>query len=725
MPTPLAGIRACVFALLLALPAAAAAQSPRTAAALARQGPVVVDGQLDEPAWQQAPRHGDFIERKPALNTAPPDATQFALLADTQALYVAVWCHDGEPAKIRARTTTRDSFALFADDAVSVKLDPLRDRRTTHGFALNPAGARLDYRGVDESEFRTEVDAVWDGAALLTGDGWTAEFRIPWTALGLDGAALPAELGLNLSRDHSRRNATYDWALLPPPFTPVAASLYGTLRGLDRLDLAAVPPAAASTRTDDDLQVVPYALVRVDQRPGSAIRRDWNAGLDAALALGSHWRAALTVNTDFAQVDLDDRVVNLSRFGLFLPEKRDFFARDLDLFAFGATGLAQPFHSRTIGLDKDGKAVPILAGAKVVGRVSDRLRVGLLDVVTGSVGHVNHAVGRAQWELGGGANLGLLATSRLGDGTANTVIGVDTALRSAGNPLRGSAFALVSATQQKGDPNAATAPAAGVSLEWKGALVRPKLRWLHVHEKFRAGLGYVQRTDFHDLQLSTVVEPRIGKKDLEKLNCETIVEGMWAARAGNILDRGAGGGCDLTWDSGWIAGAGGQWARETVVQPFQAGGVAPVATGDYASHKAGLSLSSPGVDDLSASVSAGWSAYYGGSDLSAGLTVTLRTKARLRWETTGGFHRITFPDARTGFDSAVLTSRLAVGLSPDLNVDVYGGWNHLQRDVLGQLRLRWTVRRGSDLFLVAQQNVDASDGSSRLRSVIAKLAWSL
>ena len=152
---PLVSIALAAFVLaVLGVPSAHALpqadqQAPRARAAPLRGPPPTVDGRLDEPAWQSATAYSGFVERKPGLGATPPVATTFRILYDADALYVGVFCAEPDPTAITARTTTRDAWAIFADDAISLKLDPLHDERTTIGFVLNPAGARMDYRGVN------------------------------------------------------------------------------------------------------------------------------------------------------------------------------------------------------------------------------------------------------------------------------------------------------------------------------------------------------------------------------------------------------------------------------------------------------------------------------------------------------------------------------------------------------------------------------------------------
>ena len=350
--------------------------APQTSAREASVAPVL-DGSFEEPAWRAAVWATGFLERKPNLRAKPEDKTSFAVIYDAEAIYFAVRMLDSEPDQIVARTLTKDSFNLFSDDAISIKLDPHHDHRTTYGFAVNASSGNLDYKGINESRFERGVDMVWTAASARTAEGWNAEFRIPWTSLDVDPASPPEVMGLNLSRDHPRRNATYDWSILAPPYSPVSASRYGELVGLK-------PPQGASASLT--WSVEPYGLggFRRDRDDGGAVltREELDGGIDASLSYGQLFGMQLSLNTDFAQVDLDDQVVNLTRFGLFMEEKRDFFLGHLELFEFGRPGAAQLLYTRRIGLTAGGSEVPLMSGLKLVSRPSERVRVGLLHVTT-------------------------------------------------------------------------------------------------------------------------------------------------------------------------------------------------------------------------------------------------------------------------------------------------------------------------------------------------------
>ena len=730
---------------------AAAADLPddasRTAVVSIASGAITVDGALDDAAWAAAPRVTGFIERKPALGQVPADDTAFAVVVDGEALYVGVWCSDGEADAIRAATTAPDSFAIFGDDAISLKIDATLDRRTTLGFVLNPVGARLDYRGVNEKDMRAEVDAVWQGGARRTSSGWTAEFRVPWSSLGIDPTSPPAGVGLNFSRDHARRNATYDWSLMPPPFSPIAASHYGYLGGLQVLQGLARTARAEGT-TESSWQVVPYVLTGYEPgRSQAAGIPKWieldvgdgfgRIGLDATWRVGTDWKLQGTLNTDFAQADVDDQVINLSQFSLFVPEKRDFFLQDIELFSFGRSRQAQLFHSRTVGRPySDGARMPILGGVKVVGRKGP-VRVALVDTLSAQS---NAAVVRTQVELGAGSFVGAMATSDASSLHADHAAGVDFAWRPASVPLLVEGYGLEGTSERTYlDPETfrpeapveARGGAAGLDASWRGSLWRPRIHYAFASPEVAraASLGYFRRTDLHEFAIGTGLEPRIGRAGLEKLSCDAEFSHSRDAGSLDPLDDYAGTVCSLIWDAGWAVSAAGRWQRETVRKAFPLHAGAPVAAGLYTQGGGGLQLATPGTRALSGAVLMEFGPFYGGKVASITPSWTWKPRTGLRFEASADWRQVRFDDGRTGFDSVLLNTRTAIGFSPDLNLDLFVGYNRLQAVAPLQARLRWTWRQASDVFVVYQHVVGLNAGNlggdvaTKFQSLLVKATW--
>ena len=339
------------------------------------QGAVRVDGVLDDAAWEGATPIGPLTMIEPVEGAVPTAATEIRVLADEHDLYVAIRAL-GDPAGIVSYSKARDS-QLRSEDYVKIVLDPYLDGQSGYVFAINPGGARYDAlvaeQGLGEN---ASWDAVWEAATVRTPDGWTAEIRIPVQSLTFD-ADLDA-WGFNVERRVQRLAEVSRWATPRRDASISQTSRAGLLTGLPRFDQGmglTVRPSVAGG----------FEKVHAD----SAWIRSGEPSLDVFQRLGSNVTAVLTVNTDFAETEVDTRRTNLTRFPLFFPEKRAFFLDGSDIFDFGA-GLSTfhnqdvlPFFTRSIGLH-GGEEVPIRAGGKVSGRMG-RTNFGGLVAGTGAV----------------------------------------------------------------------------------------------------------------------------------------------------------------------------------------------------------------------------------------------------------------------------------------------------------------------------------------------------
>ncbi|MCA9518472.1 MAG: carbohydrate binding family 9 domain-containing protein [Myxococcales bacterium] len=708
---------------------------------LARVGlattPPTIDGRLDDAVWGEAPAFDDFVERSPVLRGAPVEHTAFRLLADNDALYVGVWCDDSQPAAVRGRTTERDAMALFDDDAVSVKIDPTRSRRALLGFVLNAAGGRMDYRALEDTVWQIEVDLVWEGAVARTDGGWTAELRIPWTTLGVDPASAPPVSGFDLTRDHSRLHATYDWALIAPPHQPIAASQLGALEGLPAVLARARPASSRATWA-----LLPWALAGFDQPGGEDARFVGDAGLDVEADLGGGFAGTLTLNTDFAQVEVDDVTTNLDRFDLFLPEKRDFFLRDGDLFNFGESGWASLFHSRTVGLTAQDEAteLPILAGVKVGGRTPGGLRLGALSVLTRPAHDVPwrlDSVLRVQQAFDNGSALGVMGTWRQpleGDGGRNIAAGVDGTWSDEGDPLLVRTFLATTIDDPApvaGDDIARDAVvdiAGHLDVRWRGELVRPRLGYAWFGPRLRPALGYFERTGIQNAYGELAVVPRLGALGIETLTLAATGAVVLTAPGSDLLDWSSEAGAQLDWEAGYWLGVFGGVGELTVEEDFTLGADHAVLAGVHRQDRVQIEAGTPTTEAVSAQVSVERRAFFGGGawTLTGSFVARPGTWLRAQLDAQAAFIALPVPDAGDdAFVAPTMNLRLSSGLTRDLELAMFAGWSGLEDAVSLQARLRWTFAPGDDLFAVWELRLDDETGVASHHSFIAKVALRL
>ena len=411
-----------LLGLLLALVIAGSAQAqevfpapdvPLTIRAARVQATVQIDGDLSEADWQRVVPARGFRQAEPQQGNPATFDTEVRILYDDKNLYVGAICYDttGTPG-VRVPDLRRD-FNYFQNDLFGISLDPFRDGRSAVVFQANPYGGQRDIQVIDGNIYNFDWDAVWDVRTTVTDQGWIVEMAIPWYTLRYPDAEAATQWGINFVRNIRRRNEITGWAPWPRVYSPYRMDYAGVLEGIE-------PPPPST-----NLRVQPYLVMR-DDRTGT--RDDLFDGVEPEVGGDLKWAVTpntvldLTVNTDFAQVDADRQVVNLSRFSVFFPEKRAFFLENANLFRAGSSGTALPFFSRRIGLDNVGQPVPIDAGLRLISRTPRRSFGGLVVRQRGNdrtpTSHV--AVGRFIQNVGSTNRIGALATVRHDDGIAGT-----------------------------------------------------------------------------------------------------------------------------------------------------------------------------------------------------------------------------------------------------------------------------------------------------------------
>ena len=376
------------FVVFLILPAVSSAQPsrerPQLQAVRIDEAPRI-DGVIDEAVWDLAHPVDQFTQQEPQEGQPASDRTEVRVLYDSRAIYIAVRASASEP--VTATEMRRDADRLFDEDNFQVIVDTFHDSRNGYMFLTTPLGAKLEQQIFDEGEgggrgttanVNRNWDGVWDAAARVTDTGWTAEMMIPVSTVRF----VPSQevWGVNFMRHIRRRNELVYWSPIPRAYGLTRVSLAGELTGLQGLNRGL------------DLKLKPFLLAGVrhtDTGPGTATTR-WprDIGLDARYGVTAGLNLDVTLNTDFAQVEVDEQQVNLTRFGLFFPEKRDFFLENSNLFTMG-TGSAftstpvqtDLFFSRRIGLSDTGQPVPILGGARLTGKVGAN-SIAVLDIQT-------------------------------------------------------------------------------------------------------------------------------------------------------------------------------------------------------------------------------------------------------------------------------------------------------------------------------------------------------
>ena len=412
-----------------------------------------IDGHLIDEAWSYAKPAGEFLQKEPKQNIPHSQRTEFRVLYNNDTLFVGVWCFDTEARNIIAHTMERDVMMRY-EDMVNITLDTFQDRRNGYIFTVNPNGARSDATVSNNTSRNSEWDGAWRAKSKKHAWGWSIEVAIPFKSLSFDEKN--DSWGINIYRNIGRFGERGQWANSRRISRSYHVSGCGDLTGLHGL------------RQGIGLDITPYATGKYrkdyDSRDSDLLG---DFGFDVRYRLTPSLTALASINTDFAETEIDTRQVNFTRFPLFFPEKRQFFLEDSGIFGFGggessrrrsrdsSDTLLMPFFSRRIGLSSKGQITPIQFAGKVTGRIKD-YNIGLLNAVVEGDDHPRNAfVGRVSRNVFEQSSFGFLTT--VGDPNSdemNSVTGIDFQYRNTdfmgGHTFEANLYALGSYSEDLG-----------------------------------------------------------------------------------------------------------------------------------------------------------------------------------------------------------------------------------------------------------------------------------
>ncbi len=690
-----------------------------------------LDGILSESFWADAPPLLHLTQQEPAEGERASEGMELRVLFDEENLYVGILALDSEPGRIVGRILQRDRVMVkdpftgrpgFAgDDAVAILIDPFHDHRNAYVFATNPNGAEFDALLADEGkEFNLDWRGVWEVAGARIPQGWSAEFRIPLRTLRYpDGASGP--WGFNVFRMIRRKNEKalwQGWSRDSGGFHRV--SLAGHLEGLENL-----APAGRN------LEAKPYALggVRQSRNDAGALERTAEAevGLDLKTEVRPGLVLDMTLNTDFAQVEVDDEQVNLTRFSLFFPEKRDFFLENSGIFDFGFAGNPfeppsfQMFFSRRIGIEEDeDELVPLLGGARLTGRVGGQT-VGFLtvlaDEVEGLVPRESFSVARVKRDVGENNYLGLMATDRRSSDEANTVVGADGAFYLTPS-LNVQGWWANTFTHGDGGDDLAFGLAADYATDLWGMFAR----YVQVGPDAVAGGGFIHREDLRRSDFFGRRSFRPERHDIRKIDLY-VGGNVFTGVDGTLQDFGVGPILSAELESGDNFTAFVNWAEARPGEDFHLADTLHVPAGKYDGDVAIFMLNTSPARPLVLNGSLQVGDFYGGNLRAGGGTLTLAPSPQVSLGL--GFNRNRAEVPSGSFTADLISLRAGYAFSTRLHANALVQYNSLDRYFSTNLRVSFIHRPGSDLFLVftEEREEEASDWRLSDRGMVMKVTY--
>ena len=663
-----------------------------------------IDGVLDEPAWEAVPKLDAFTQQEPRIGEPATERTEVGVAYDNRHLYISVHAFDSDPSGIVATEMRRDSDRLMDEDNFQVLLDTFHDLRNGYIFVTTPLGAKLEEQVADEGEgggrgtnsnINRNWDGVWEAAARITDDGWTAEIAIPATTLRF----IPKDnkvWGLNFQRNIRRKNEQVFWAPIPKAYGLTRVSLAGQLSGLASLSQGA------------DARLKPFVLGGArDKRTsptasGTTAVRD--VGLDARYGVTPGVNLDLTVNTDFAQVEVDEQQVNLTRFNLLFPEKRDFFLESAGLFQMG-TGTSftstpvetDLFFSRRIGLSADGQPVGILAGARLAGKAG-RHNVGLLDIQTDdyfSRPGENFLVGRYSHDVLSRSRIGAIFVNKEAGGGSpayNRTLGVDANL-AVGSNLQINSFLAKTATPGLN----------GEDLSFYGRIAYRDPAWnlwlnyLDVQEHFNAEVGFVQRTGVKTTKAYISRTPRPGKWNIRVMDpmfvftYVTDQQNRMVGRTQHFMTS-------TTLEDGSFINVVYQKNLDVLDAPFAIQPGVRIPSGTYRFDDWNLTFNTNPARRFYERLSFSPSGFYGGTRKTLNATLGVRATSQLSAELQYNRNDVDMPYGAFLVNLGIL--RVDYTPSPRASIRALTQYNSSTHEFSSSVRFNWVFRPGSDVYVV-------------------------
>ena len=681
---------------------------------------IVIDGRLDEASWARAEPLTDFVQSVPFTGHPASQRTVARILYNADHLYVAAVCFDTEIEKMMVAGLEHD-FNPGAGDIFGVTLDTFLDRRNSFLFLVNPGGALRDEHTMNDSR---NVNVAWDAVAhvktSITDSAWIVEMDIPLTTLRFAADRAEQSWGINLLRRVRRANESSYWAPLDRRYVIHRMSRAGTLTGLGGLRQGrnlTVKPFAVGTRTEGLPPLAPGGDVAFDA--GGDLK--W--GLSAGLTLD------LTYRTEFSQVEVDQEQVNLTRFSLFFPERRDFFVENAGAFSFGDVternyrmGSSPQeftlFHSRRIGL-KDGRPLPILGGARLTGRTG-RNDVGLLTMQTRTTPEApaeNFAVARVRRNVFGTSDVGLIVLSREPTGADsapyNRSVGVDANLRALGNLVINSYVAA------SAGPGAASDGAAGrVSVAWRDRLWNTSAMVKQVEATFDPGIGFVRRRDMRHWYGTVGLHPRPRVSGIQEINPYveldyiTDTRGLLETRQGLL-------GFGVSFTEGGNLQLEVRDQFERIADPFSIFTGVVIPPGDYGFRDVSVSYRSSEARRLAGSASLSAGRFWSGTRRAVGLGGSWRPRHNLFVEVSANRNDVDLPEG--SFLADLASARVRFATSTTFFGSAFVQYNAETDQVVSNLRLDFRHAPLSDVFLVLVDRRHLPTGVTLERSVAVKV----
>jgi len=695
--------------------------------ALKTSHPIAVDGNLDEPIWEKAQNIHKFTQREPNEGDPSTETTEIRILYDKQNLYIGVVCLDSQPDKIVANEMRRD-VDLKDNDYFEIYIDSFHDHRNAFYFVINPLGARRDAMIRDEgNSINWNWDGIWRARVKRTEQGWTAEIAIPFYTLRFKKRK-NLSWGINFCRHIARKREESFWSPILRDygwFGKYKIFYYGHLEGLENLSQG------------KRIHLIPYIIGGgIQEERAEPVAGSGDLGLDLKYRLTSNLAADITVNTDFAQVEVDQEQFNLTRFSLFFPEKRGFFLEGADIFRLGERYREyEPpstlfFFSRTIGLSEDGKEIPIIGGMRVTGKAGS-FDLGILDILTDRISYMeddeqvniektNYSVFRIKRDFLKKSTVGVMLLSKdsLESSAYNRGAGFDFNL-AFGQSLKIGGFAAKTFTSDlKGKDWAAN-----MDFSWNSDFWIVEMSYTDIGENFNSEMGFIPRTDIRKIKGNFSIAPRPNILNIRQtffFNTLTYIEN----HAGQVESRNILNGIFNLFQNGSQLFLGYMQNYEYLSDEFEIKENVFIPPGSHKFNQFTAFFESDRSKNIAFRTEMNLGQFYNGNLFRINTSGFLKLSKNLNVEFIYDRNQFDLPVEGGKFTTNIAASRIIYSFSPDLFAKAYLQWNEDENLFKSNFLIRWIYKPGANIYFIYNETRElGTEGYIQDRALMIKVSF--
>ncbi len=672
-----------------------------------------IDGIINEAAWEEADWEGDFYQDEPVRGARATEDTRFRILYDDDNVYIAFILEQAGPMIV---SEMKRDFAPGNGDIIALLIDTFDDDRNGFAFQTNPSGAKRDHQiaaGVRSPDW----NGVYDVATSIRDFGWTAEFAIPFRTLRFDDTKPVQRWGFNILRVIRYSNERLLWVPGPRPFGFWDIFLGGAIEGIEGVNQGR------------NLYVKPFAVssYRPDREDNQS---DTDVGLDVKYGVTADLTLDLTVNTDFSQVEVDEQQVNLTRFNLFFPEKRDFFLENAGLFDVGGTtgtflGAGRgarsrdliPFFSRRIGLSESGQPLPIRGGARLTGKLGG-FDVGAMNIQVGQEGETpadNWNILRLRREILANSDIGTFLFNRQTSDTGywNRSTGADANFRFLGQRLTFSGFGMKSYTP--GDDIGNSAGRIGTS--YQDNLFTVRTSYVTIEEGFHNDFGFTPRESIRKTDFLTGVRPRPGRGPIRQIFPQ-FQSSYVTDQSNELLTREHRVGVNINFHAGDTINFNRNMRFERLKEPFRIRSGINVPVGDHSFNdwEARFQTSRGRPLAFNASVKRGgfWTGTLRQNRLGMNYRHGIHFSSQLTWSR----NRVDLVEGN--FKTDLVALRASIAVSPRMVFENFVQYNSESKTISSNFRFRFIHHPLSDFFVVYTESRGVSGNNRLIRLLTVK-----